>query len=979
MNRITAILNFIGIFILVALFVVLNCVAYRYSNHITQYLCGFGIDYDSEEYQQKKAEAEELAKEIAGEGIVMLKNENDALPLTNPCLNVFGWGGCDNGYIYMGFGSGTASTYGQISLYEGLRTAGFELNENLCSAYNNVKYERDEGWAASSWKLYEPLDILTEDVLNEAVAFSDTALVVFSRFGMEGYDLPKYQNDKNGTNTNNGRSYLELTEDEETLLGTVTSRFDKVIVIINSANSMELGFLDNENIDAALDIYFPGNSGSVALGRVLTGEVTPSGHLVDTLAYDHTTAASYANSSTNGTHQYTGYDAKYVDYAEDIYTGYYWYETADAEGFWESAYAREKWQVNGYEEVVQYPFGYGLSYADFEWTLEEISLPTGSSINADSEITLTVSVLNKSSSSFSGQDVVQLYMSAPYTKGGIEKPSIKLVAFAKTSVLDPGKSEKLTLSVALRDIASYDCYDANNNGFMGYEAEAGEYTLSLRTDVHTLADVKDLGGDESNTFVYDLAEGAKYATDEKTGNEVGNLFTTYTNPVSGASSVNTEESLSADSYAYSIDGSDSGQNITYMTRENFAETFPEASVQRTASKDFIDKTYQQNTPLVREDDVAPATASDETSWTINDMYITDESGKVTGLVPYNDKKWDELISQLTVDKLGDICGNGGLHTIEISEIGKPACKDSDGPSGFNTTIFGSDKYGGYAASYPCEIMIASTWNWKMAYLMGCSVGGEAEAAKIDGWYGPACNLHRTPYGGRNYEYYSEDAYLSGVMCAYTVLGAKEEGLYAYVKHFAANETETTRAGGYTWMTEQALRENYLKPFEAAVKDGGTLGIMSAYNRIGSTRTSGSYNLLTELLREEWGFEGCVVSDYNNGEPILCPDEAIRAGNDLMMEVSGSKSMFRDRTSATAIASLHRGAKNVVYCYVAAQYSMATSSGLDLTTLVSTQVSSDVFPWWIILLVVIDVIAAAGAAFWCVMVIRSLRKKRAARS
>lgn len=561
MNRITAILNFIGIFILVALFVVLNCVAYRYSNHITQYLCGFGIDYDSEEYQQKKAEAEELAKEIAGEGIVMLKNENDALPLTNPCLNVFGWGGCDNGYIYMGFGSGTASTYGQISLYEGLRTAGFELNENLCSAYNNVKYERDEGWAASSWKLYEPLDILTEDVLNEAVAFSDTALVVFSRFGMEGYDLPKYQNDKNGTNTNNGRSYLELTEDEETLLGTVTSRFDKVIVIINSANSMELGFLDNENIDAVLDIYFPGNSGSVALGRVLTGEVTPSGHLVDTLAYDHTTAASYANSSTNGTHQYTGYDAKYVDYAEDIYTGYYWYETADAEGFWESAYAREKWQVNGYEE--------------------------------------------------------------------------------------------------------------------------------------------------------------------------GNLFTTYTNPVSGASSVNTEESLSADSYAYSIDGSDSGQNITYMTRENFAETFPEASVQRTASKDFIDKTYQQNTPLVREDDVAPATASDETSWTINDMYIT--------------------------------------------------------------------------------------------------------------------------------------------------------------------------------------------------------------------------------------------------------DEAIRAGNDLMMEVSGSKSMFRDRTSATAIASLHRGAKNVVYCYVAAQYSMATSSGLDLTTLVSTQVSSDVFPWWIILLVVIDVIAAAGAAFWCVMVIRSLRKKRAARS
>ena len=973
MKNSIAIVNYIAIFLLIALFVVMNCVAYHFSNHLTQYFCGFGIDYDSEEYQQKKAEAEELAKQIAGEGIVLLKNENDSLPLTDPALNVFGWGGCDNGFIYMGFGSGTASTYGQVGLYDGLRNAGFELNEDLCAAYNGVNYKRDEGWAASSWKLNEPLNILTDGLMNEAAEFSDTAMIVVSRFGMEGHDLPKYQNNANGVNTDNGRTYLQLTENEETLIDMVTTRFEKVIVVVNSANSMELGFLGDDKIDAALDVYFPGNTGPNSLGKILTGEIVPSGRLVDTFAYDHTTAPSYVNSSTGGGLAYGGHGGKYVDYAESIYTGYYWYETADAEKFWDSPYAKSKWQIeNGYDDVVQYPFGYGLSYADFEWTLESVDLPSGAELKADSKITFKVNVRNKASSAFAAQDVVQLYYSPPYNKGGIEKPALKLGAFAKTIVLDPGKSETLALTVSMRDMASYDCYDKNNNGFMGYEAEAGKYTLSLRTDAHTVAAI---GGAETAEFEYTVpAPGFKYEKDDVTGNTVGNLFTTFSNTTSGASSVNIEESLSADSVAYSIDGIDSAQNIVYASRADFAGTFPAASVQRSSSKEFHDKTYEQNAARVNESDVAPATGSTVTDWQLDDMLITDADGKVTGMVAYDDPKWDELVSQLSLNRIADLCGDGGLHTIKLEEINKPACKDQDGPSGFNTTIFGSDKYGGYAASYPCEVMVASTWNWKMAYLMGCSVGGEAEAAKIDGWYGPACNMHRTPYGGRNYEYYAEDPFLSGVMCAYTVLGAKEKGLYSYVKHFAANETETTRSGGYTWLTEQALRENYLKPFEIAVKQGGTVGIMSAYNRIGSTRTSGSYNLLTSVLRDEWGFKGCVVSDYDNGIPVLCPDEAIRAGNDLMMNASGGKEMFRDRSSATAVKSLHRGAKNVLYCYVAAQYSMATSQGLDLSTLIDSSQSTDVFPWWVVILVVIDVIAAAGAVVWFVMIFRAQRKQ-----
>ena len=758
-------LNFIAVMLLVVLFVVLDGLAVRFNGQITQYLCGFGIDYNTEEYQEKKKQASELAVQIGEEGIVLLKNENEALPLTNPCLNVFGWGGSDNGYIYMGFGSGTASTYGQISLYDGLREIGFELNETLVDNYNSDPFRRKSeiyvGGAYASWKLHEPLYFLTDEVMQEAKDFSDTALVVLSRFGMEGYDLPKYQNDKNGTNTNNGRTYLQITPDEETLLHMVTENFENVVVIINSANAMEMGFLDNEKIDAALDIYFPGNNGAISLAKILSGVVTPSGHTVDTFAYDHTTAPSYVNTSTNGSNRYSTFDAGYIDYAENIYNGYFWYETADAEGFWDSDYAKEKWGIkNGYEDVVQYPFGYGLSYADFEWSVDEISVTNGSELTKDGEVTVKVYVKN-TSEYYAGQDVVQLYYSLPYTAGGIEKPAIKLGAFAKTTVLEPGAGEVLTLSFKVRDMASYDCYDKNNNGFMGYELEGGEYTISLRTNAHTIAKADGVDA----TWTYSVpAAGYTYPTDAVTGTTVTNLFTTYTNSVSGASSVNFEESLSADNKAFSIDGSDSEQNIVYMTRSNFESTFPVQSVKRAGTTELKEKSWQQNTPLERDTDVKPLTSSNATNYTLDDMLITDGNGKIIGMVAYDDQKWDDLVSQLSVSQIGDLCGNGGLHTIEIKSINKPACKDSDGPSGFNTTIFGSDEFGGYAASYPCEALIGSTWNWKMAYMMGCSVGAEGEAAGIDGWYGPACNIHRSPYGGRNFEYYSEDPLLSGVMC-----------------------------------------------------------------------------------------------------------------------------------------------------------------------------------------------------------------------
>lgn len=970
MKKSLKIINGIAMCLLLTLFVVLDCFAYRYKNHITMFLCGNGTDYSSEEYQEQKNESDKLATQIAEEGIVLLKNQNNTLPLQDTIdLNVFGWSGCDNGMIYMGFGSGTASTYNQISIYSALRDIGYNLNEELCELYNKQSFRRDTGWQASSFKMYEPNELLTERVMKNAKEFSSTALVVLSRFGMEAFDLPTHQRNEKGEKVNNNRSYLYITEKEEELLNKVTDNFEKVIVVINSANTMELGFLDNEKIDAALDIYFPGNNGSKALASILCGAVTPSGHTVDTFAYDHTTGASYANNGAN-VNTYTNFSkGYYVDYAENIYTGYYWYETAYYDGFWDSEYAKKKWNISGYKDVVQFPFGYGLSYTDFSWEVEEVNFKENDELSADSEIEYKVKVTNIGKE-YSGQDVVELYYSAPYYKNGIEKPSIKLGAFAKTKILDPGSSETLTLKIKLEDMASYDCYDANNNGFMGYELEEGTYSLSLRTDVHNIKNIDKANLSFKVKDVDGKHTGFKYELDDKTGNKVTNLFTTYKNETSGAESKNIEKALSNKSYAYSIDGNDSNQNIKYLTRNDFVNSFPEAANQREMSNEFKEKTYDNSdSPIIYSEDKAPEFNSNKTKYTLDDMLITskDENGKdkITGLVDYNDEKWDDLVSQLSINEVADLCGDGGLKTIEIKSINKPLCKDSDGPSGFNTTIFGSDKYGGYAASYPCEVMIASTWNWKMAYMMGYSVGGEGAAANIQGWYGPACNLHRTPIGGRNYEYYSEDPYLSGIMCSYTVLGAKEQGLYAYVKHFVVNETENVRSAGYTWLTEQTLRENYLLPFEKAVKTGGTLGIMSSYNRIGSTRTSGSYNLLTNVLRNEWGFKGCVISDYNNNIPVLCPDEAIRAGNDLLMEASGGAKMYQDKSSNTALKSLHNGAKNILYCYTASKYYKATSKGLDMNVLISK--SNDVFAWWIPALYIVNAIVLLGTVDWFIRI------------
>lgn len=980
-------------YVLVALVLVVllfgNYVLYSFSGTITLALCGSGVQVDEVAMNASSANSAALCVEIGEDGMTLLKN-NGTLPLAenNKKINVFGWSGSDNGFVHQGAGSGGGTDTDITTLYQGLRESGFEINEELAEKYNAMSYRR-EGW--DYYKLPEGDEsFYTSELMENAKAFSDTALIVLGRKGGETSDLPRYQQNLSGKRDPT-RMYSQTSALEDLMIEKVTANFDKVIVVFNTTNVMEAGFLENEKIDAAIAMYAPGSKATPALGNLLQGKANFSGKTVDTWAYDLTTSAAWANAGVDGTHTVnaSGSEKAYIsNYAEGIYMGYWWYETADKEGFWESDFAKDKWDIeNGYADVVQFPFGYGLSYTEFAWSVESVSMIPGSQIAPEDEIGIEVFVQNTGSRP--GKDVVQLYLELPYREGGIEKPAVKLAAFAKTSELDSGEGELLKLSVRVSDFASYDVYDTNNNGFMGYEIEGGigDYVLSLRTNAHEIAEV---GGLYGATFDYRVPdEGYRLENDPVTGNKVENRFTNYTNPVSGASSVTQENALSDLSKAYSVDGSDTPYAFEYMTRADFEGTFPTfGSYPSTMDTQFYQETYVVNTPKIVESDVMPLHSSDATDYQLLDFIyeVTDDAGnpvldeegnKTYGLVPYEDERWDQLVSQMSLNDLYVLSAGGGFGTQRIDSVGKPAAVDKDGPCGFNSLITGSGGGTESATNFPCETLIASTWDWKLSYRFGLALSAEGNALGVDGLYGPAVNIHRNVLNGRNFEYYSEDPYISGIMCAYTVYGCKENGVYCWIKHFALNENETGRTHMYQFCTEQALREIYLRPYEIAVKEGGANAIMTAYGRVGTVRASGSSALNTAVLRGEWGFKGAVITDYYNAGVVHDADECIRAGNDLMLDPNGRPSYFGDQTSATAVIALQSAAKHILYSYLETKYTAQVSTGLDLSTLVGNR--TDVFAWWIPVAGVIDGLIVVGCAAFAVLSFLNFRKSKKAQA
>ena len=829
---------------------------------------------EDEEVVETGEASAEITEEIESEGIILLRNEDGALPLegvTN--VNVFGVGAED--FAYGGTGSGSGDSEDVVTLYQGLEDAGFVVNPDLVEFYETSADEREDlGLVGTDFGIYElGMEEYSDELLASAEAYSDTAIIVISRLGGEGSDLPMDMEGYDGGEA--GKSYLELNSDELELVEYVSGTYENVIVILNACNAMELGWLEDYDVDAALWVGFTGSTGCEAIGEVLNGTVNPSGRTTDTFAYALESAPSYYSfgdyTYTNATYvnetlfagsgdAATGEENySYVDYIEGIYVGYRYYETAAADGFID------------YDETVQYAFGYGLSYTTFEQEIVDFS-DDGTTITLDIKVTNTGSV--------SGKDVVQVYYTAPYYEGGIEKSEVVLVGYSKTSELHAGESETVTISFDYEDMASYDYLGIKAEGG-AYVLEAGEYTISVRENSHDVIDSVTVTVDE-DVIYNDENDGAR-STD-------------------GVAATNQFDDVSFT------------EDITYLTRADWEGTFPteRAAESREASDEVI--------ALLEGEELDDGSdLEDITTGADNGLSIYDMVG-----VGYDDELWDDFLDQLTIDDMLLLTGNGGWMTIELDSIDLPYLVNSDGPAGVNN-IMSNMLSGTTGNQFTAQAVLAYTWNTELAYEMGETFGAEIVAIGYTGIYAPGCNIHRSPFSGRNFEYCSEDGYLTGMMVASEVQGIQSNGVYCFTKHFALNDQETNRDEGglVTWTNEQAIREIYLKAFELAVKDGGTQAIMSSFNRIGATPTAESYALLTTVLRDEWGFEGMVITDCVMACQTQDYNRALRAGNDLQLSFLSQFLADEDTTDTVAgHIALRQASKNILY-------TIANSSALEI--------------------------------------------------
>ena len=851
--------------IVLALAVTVNLICFGPMSSLISLAMGDGSVTD-----ETAASANELCQTIAEEGIVLVKNEG-ALPLSNTKLNVFGWSSTNP--VYGGTGSGGLSeSYPTVSLLEGLSNAGIEYNTAISDFYTEFRDSRPTvGMWGQDWTIPEPTmeEYDAAGIFENAKEYSDTALIVISRSGGEGADLPTSYDgedtfEEGGTWGASGvrlssqaddldasKHYLELSNREIAMVERVTSEFDNVIVVINAANAMELGWLDQyDSIKGALVMAGPGQTGFNALGEILMGNVNPSAKMVDTYVYDLTATPTWNNFGhfaydNVSEFEIEGATPTFVNYNESIYVGYKFYETAAAEG------------LIDYDATVQYPFGYGLSYTTFTQEMGAISESNGT-------ITFDVTVTN--TGDVAGKDVVQVYYNPPYTNGGIEKASANLIAFDKTDLLEPGASQTLTLSFNVEDMASYDTYGAG-----AYVLEAGDYVISINSDSHNIIDSQTYTVDE--TVVYD--ENNARSTD----------------------------AVAATNQFAAAEG-----DVTYLSRADGFANYAEAtaapaslSMSDEAKAAFLNNGNYDPNNYNNADDVMPTTGAK------NGLTLADLRGE-----DYDDPQWDSLLDQMTVSEMDTLIAIGGYQTSAINSIGKVQTIDCDGPASINNNFTGKGSIG-----FPAAVMIAATWNTDLAHDFGERIGKMADEMGVSGWYAPAMNTHRSAFAGRNFEYYSEDGLLGGKMAANAILGAQEHGVYAYMKHFALNDQETNRDVMLcTWSNEQAIREIYLKPFEIAVKEGGCQAVMSSFNYIGAVWAGACDELLNNVLRDEWGFRGFVLTDYFGNTTYMDADQAIRGGTDCMLVAYDTPTNHvTDTTSATSVLAMRQACKNILYTTV----------------------------------------------------------------
>lgn len=871
----------------------------------------YEADYNSEAATLALASGDEAVQYIEEDSIVLMKNDNKALPLDagERTVNLFGYGSSDAGFIHSGGGSsGTVLNDGggganpsqyKKTLIDAFKAEGFECNSELIDLYKNFSTESANAERAIAKIIQPDASVYTNTLMENAKKFSSTAVIVISRGGSESLELPLVQYKANGKE-DRGRTYLQLSTEEEGMIEKVCSaKFRKVIVLLNTGERIEAGFLDNEKIDAAMYVGFTGQSGTLAIPRLMKGykevvkggktetiKISPSGKLSDTYAYstrEHnpTNANTFPSSGTFGE----------INYAEDIYIGYKWYETAFEEGYFDV-----------YEDFVQYPFGYGLSYTTFKWDITWVT-QNNSALEKDTVVTASVRVTN--TGKHPGKDVVELYYSPQYYDDEIEKASVNLAAFAKTDTLQPGRSEEVTLKFNAYDIASYDCYDKNRNGNSGWELDRGVYTIKLMTDSHHIAPY------EKASIKLNVASTINLSVDPVTQTEVVNRFT------------------GEDAYmGVPIDGSIVPNAIKYLSRTNFWDTFPTQQVKLASKNNQIGKA---NKALNNRYDTSaiPKTGVDSGLFLVTGADGTALTKKqLDGEVPiqikvnealvmeladnYNSQNWDKLLDQMTSAELKDMVQRGGMMVTSAQSIGKPRQTVFDGPAGFHAGDATAQERGKFTA-FPAECIIGCSWNTQTAYLMGKVQGEIANSTGLSGWYAPGLNIHRNPYSGRYFEYFSEDPVLVGNLGGEIIRGAKNKNLICYVKHFAVSEEGINPDNVFTWLSEQTLRETYLKAFEIAIKNGKANAVMSAFNCIGSVWAGACDPLLNDILRGEWGFKGSVVTDFSLGRPYMNTEQAIRAGNDFMLDAGGSTSPI-NMNNPTTFTLARQACKNIIYTW-----------------------------------------------------------------
>ena len=877
-----------GLAILLALTIVVNLICTGPMSTMLDLVSGSGTITE-----ETSAKATKLVNEITADGVVLAKDEDGILPVASGSkLNVFGWASTNP--CYGGTGSGALNTaYPVTDLLTGLHDAGIETNEELSKFYTDYKADRPSvGMVAQDWTLPEPnVSLYTDEMMENAKAFSDTAMVVITRVGGEGADLPTdmasvvdgswirrvaqaygsergtayyngtYDDSLNeGNDWDKGDHFLQLSNREEDLLDLVTANFDNVILVYNGANAFQMDFLkDYPQIKGVLLCPGTGQSGFEGFGKVVSGEVNPSGRTVDTYVSNLKNAPWWNNF---GDFKYTnteelnsdssffdpeGTTPSFVNYVEGIYVGYKFYETAADEGL-----------IN-YDDEVVFPFGYGLSYTSFTKEMSGIT-------NDGTSLNFTVTVTN--TGSVAGKDVVEIYSDPPYTNGGIEKSTANLLDFAKTNELAPGESQTIEFSIPVEDLASYD-YQTNGC----YVLEAGDYVISANDDSHNVADSQ----------TYTVASDIVYNESNKRG---------------------------SDAVAATNEFDFAEGEITYLSRAdgfaNYAEaTAAPATYEMTdEQKAAFDNAHTYTEAGYQNDD--DANAADITTGAKNGLKLVDLRG-----VDYNDAKWDQLLDQMTIDEMQQTIGFGGYQTAAVSSIEKVRTNDCDGPASINNNFTGVGSVG-----FPAATLIGMTWDKELAYAFGDSIGEMANEMDTSGWYGPAMNIHRTAFAGRNFEYYSEDGVLSGRMASNAILGAQEHGVYAYMKHFALNDQEGNRTSmAATWSNEQAIREIYLKPFEISVKDADCHAVMSSFNYIGTRWAGGCKELLKNVLRGEWGFVGFVETDYFGVYGYMTADQGVRNGSDLMLCTTGNDFNTVTVLTNSSKQALREASKNILYTVV----------------------------------------------------------------